>query len=453
MTEPQTNNERPGQKLGLLMCVALGMGNMIGSGVFLLPRDLAPLGWNAVIGWGVSIAGTLCLAVALARLAKNLPGGSATYTYAAAAFGPGTGFVVAWSYWISCWTVVATLAVAAISNLSILVPSLGNGGVWTALIAIGFIWLFTLVNLMGVRRAGGAQMLTLGLKLIPVVGAVLVALWLVGTGDAPTPTMARTQPVSLDNIGTAATLTLFALLGFESSCVVGDRVRDPERTVPRATLIAAAATGLLYLLSCTTVTLLLPLETLETSNAAYATYFGTLVSPFAGQAVALFAAIAALGALNGFVLLQGEIPRDLAHRGLLPAAFARDNRFAVPWGTQIVSSTLASLVVYANYSRGLAELFKFMVLVTTSTAIIFYIFGALAALKLERNGTIKASPTFVALTVLGFLYSCWAFYGAGWEASLWSVCLTAAGLPIYLFMRSRSARVSTPLGREETPVA
>ncbi|MGH6652241.1 MAG: APC family permease [Sphingopyxis sp.] len=435
MTDIATNNERPGQKLGLLMCVALGMGNMIGSGVFLLPRDLAPLGWNAIIGWGVSIAGTLCLAVAFARLAKKLPGGSATYTYAATAFGPAVGFIVAWSYWISCWTVVATLAVAAISNLSILAPSLGDAGIGTALLAIGFIWFFTLVNLMGVRRAGGAQLVTLGLKLIPVVGAVLVALWLYSTGDAPTPTMAGTKPISLDNIGHAATLTLFALLGFESSCVVGDRVRNPERTIPRATLIAAAATGMLYLLSCTTVTLLLPLETLEASNAAYATFFGTLVSPSTGQAVALFAAIAALGALNGFVLLQGEIPRDLAHRGLLPPVFARDNRFAVPWFTQIVSSALASIVVYANYSRGLAELFKFMVLVTTSTAIIFYIVGALAALKLERDGTIKASPAFVVVTVAGFLYSCWAFYGAEWEPGLWSIGLTAAGLPIYLAMR------------------
>ena len=154
----------------------------------------------------------------------------------------------------------------------------------------------------------------------------------------------------------------------------------------------------------------------------------------------MFAAIAALGALNGFVLLQGEIPRDLAHRGLLPPIFARDNRFAVPWFTQIVSSALASFVVYANYARGLAELFKFMVLVTTSTAIIFYIVGALAALKLERSGAIKASPGFVALTILGFLYSCWAFYGAGWEASLWSLGLTAAGLPIYCAMR-RSSQV------------
>lgn len=430
------------------MCIALGMGNMIGSGVFLLPRDLAPLGWNAVVGWLVSIAGTLCLAVVFARLAKRLPEGCAAFTYGAAAFGPGTGFIVAWSYWISCWTVVATLAVAAISNMSILLPWLGEAGAAPAWIAIGFIWFFTLINLFGVRRAGGAQLVTLGLKLIPVIGAVLVGIWALGTGSAPPPTMAGTEPLSLSGVSAAATLTLFALLGFESACVVSDRVKDPETTIPRATVIAAAAVGLLYLLSCTTVTLMVPVDALQESNAAYATFFSRLVSPGAGQVVALFAAIAALGALNGFVLLQGDIPRDLAHRRLLPQAFARDNRFASPWITQIVSSGLASVIVYANYSRGLADLFAFMVKVTTSTAIILYIVGAASALVLERRGTIKISAGFAAATIIGFLYSAWAFYGAGLEASLWSLAMTAAGLPIYLLMRR-----STPSGREEAPVA
>ncbi|HEX2814363.1 MAG TPA: amino acid permease [Sphingopyxis sp.] len=447
MTVSVASTDRPGQKLGLSMCIALGMGNMIGSGVFLLPRDLAPLGWNAIVGWLVSIAGTLCLAVVFARLARRLPEGCAAFTYGAAAFGPGTGFIVAWSYWISCWTVVATLAVAAISNMSILLPWLGEKGAAPAWIAIGCIWFFTLVNLGGVRRAGGAQMLTLALKLIPVVGAVFVGAWALGSGAAPPPTMAGTEPLSLSGVSGAATLTLFALLGFESACVVSDRVKDPERTIPRATVIAAAAVGLLYLLSCTTVTLLVPVAALHESNAAYATFFARLVGPGAGQVVALFAAIAALGALNGFVLLQGDIPRDLAHRRLLPAAFARDNRFASPWITQIVSSGLASAIVYANYSRGLADLFAFMVKVTTSTAIILYIVGSLAALLLERRGAIRVSAGFAAATIAGFVYSCWAFYGAGLEASLWSAAMTAAGLPIYLAMRR-----SAPAGREEAPV-
>lgn len=448
MTDTAASIERPGQKLGLLMCIALGMGNMIGSGVFLLPRDLAPLGWNAVIGWGVTITGTLCLALIFARLSRRLPGGSAAFTYANAAFGPGVGFIVAWSYWISCWTANATLAVAAISNLSVVAPRLGEKGPLAALLAIGFLWFFTLINLTGVRRAGNTQVITLLLKLVPVIGAIGVALWLLGTGEARVEGMAHTAPVSLSAISGAATLTLFALLGFESAAIVGDRVKDPERTIPRATLIAAAATGLLYLLSCTAVTLLLPVDTLQQSNAAYATFFGALVSPTAGDVVAIFAAIAALGALNGFVLLQGEIPRELAHRRLLPSLLGHDNRFGSPLAAQMLSSALASFVVYANYSRGLAGLFTFMVLVTTSTAIILYVVGSLAALKLEHRGELRVSPGFAAVTLVGAAYSCWAFYGAGLEASLWSLAMTAAGLPIYFLMRR-----SAPAWREEAPIA
>lgn len=448
MTGSVTNMERPSQKLGLLMCIALVMGNMIGSGVFLLPAALAPLGWNAVIGWGVTIGGTLCLALVLARLARLLPGGTGPFTYAAEAFGPGVGFIVAWSFWISCWTANAALAVAATSNLSIIFPGLAAEGQTPALLAIGFIWLFTAINLLGVRKAGGAQVLTWALKLLPLLGAVVVAVWVLGSGSVSPPALADAAPVSLGNIGSAATLTLFALLGFESALAVGDRVKDPEKTVPRATMIGAVATGVIYLLSCTAVTMLLPVATVQGSNAPYATFFATLVSPAAGQLVALFAAIAALGALNGFVLLVGEIPRDMAQKGQLPSLMARENRFGAPLWSLLLASSLATLVVYANYSRGLAGLFNFMVLVTTSTAIIFYMAAALAALKFEQQGRIAASPRFAALTLTGFIYSCWAFYGAGIEASLWSLAMTATGLPIYFAMRR-----STPARREETPVA
>ena len=100
------------------MCVALVVGNMIGTGVFQLPQSLAPLGWNSVYGWLATIGGTLCLAIVLVRLAKGRSDSCAPYAYPAAAFGPGTGFVVAWSYWISCWTANATLAIAVVRNLS-----------------------------------------------------------------------------------------------------------------------------------------------------------------------------------------------------------------------------------------------------------------------------------------------------------------------------------------------
>ena len=112
----------PKRKLGIVMCTALVVGSMIGSGVFLLPTSLAPLGWNSVYGWLATIAGSLCVVAVLIQLAKGRAGSCAPFTYPAAAFGPGAGFVVAWSYWISVWVSNAAIAIAAVSNFSIVWP-------------------------------------------------------------------------------------------------------------------------------------------------------------------------------------------------------------------------------------------------------------------------------------------------------------------------------------------
>lgn len=432
----------PKRKLGFAMCVALVVGNMIGSGVFLLPASLAPLGWNSVYGWLITVAGSLCLVAVLMRLARGRADSCGPFTYPAAAFGPGIGFLVAWSYWISCWVANATLAIAAVSNLSIIWPGLAGPGV-PAAAAIGLLWLFTLVNCLGVRTAGEVQVLTTLLKLLPLGGAIFVGGWLFATGSG-TVAAHDSVPISATSVGAAATFTLFAMLGFESAMAAGDRIENAERTVPRATLIGVLIAGFVYLLACSAVTLMLPSASVQNSNAPFATFFSALVDPALGPVVAAFVAIAALGALNGFVLLQAEMPLALARGGLLPAWIARFNRNEIPYRIHIVSSGLATLVVLANYSRGLANLFQFMVLVTTSVSIILYLACALASFKLAREGRIATSLGFTAVAVAAFAYSAWAFYGAGIEASLWSLAMTAAGIPVYLLMRAanRSSRAA-----------
>ena len=445
-------SKTPTRKLGLVMCVALVVGSMIGSGVFLLPTSLAPLGWNSVYGWLATIAGSLCVVAVLMRLARGRAGSCAPFAYPAAAFGPGTGFVVAWSYWISVWVSNATIAIAAVSNFSVVWPGLAAPGV-PAAAAIGVLWLLTLVNCLGVRTAGGVQVATTLLKLVPLAGVVLIALWLLGSGSA-TVAAHDSVPISPAGIGTAATFALFAMLGFECAMAAGDRAENPERTVPRATLIGVLIAGIIYLFACSAVTLMLPVAQLETSNSPFATFFATLVDPALGPVAAVFVTIAALGAINGFVLVQAEMPLALARDGLLPGWIARLNRNEIPYRIHIISTGLASMVVLANYSRGLADLFQFMVLVTTSVSIVFYLACVLASFKLAREGAIGTSAGFTAVAVAAFAYSAWAFYGAGIQASLWSLGMTAAAIPVYLLMRragrSSPAAAATPAASPES---
>ena len=127
---------------------------------------------------------------------------------------------------------------------------------------------------------------------------------------------------------------------------------------------------------------------------------------------------------------------------LFPAWFAHENRHGTPQRAHIFSTALASAVVLANYTRGLADLFEFMLLVTTSVSIIFYLAATLASFRLLRIGRIKASRGFEAIALAGFVYCAWTFYGAGIVPSIWSLAMTAAGLPIYLIMTRSRATVS-----------
>ena len=430
----------PKRKLGLVMCVALVVGNMIGTGIFQLPRDLAPLGWNSVFGWLATIGVTLCLVIVLLRLARGRADGCGPYTYPAAAFGPAAGFVVAWSYWISCWVSFALFAVAVVQNLAFLWPGLGAPGV-AAPVALAILWLFTFINCLGVRKAGKVQVLTAGLKLLPLAGVILVALWLLVRGNA-TAVAFESVPLKAEAINSAATLALFAMLSFESAMCVGDRTENPERNVPRATIIGTLLAGLIYLLCSSAVTLLLPREALAGADSPFGLFFSTFVDPAAGGIVAIFVAIAALGALNGVILVSAEMPLAMAREGLLPAWLVRFNRREIPWRMHLVSSGLATLLVIANYSQSLSKLFTFMVLVTTSVSLIFYLTGTLAALSLRAKGRLDGSAGFILTALVAVAYCLWAFLGAGIRETLWSLGMTAVAIPVYLLMRAlnRSSR-------------
>src|SRR4030095_935241 len=92
-----------GRQLGFWMCLALVVGNMIGSGIFLLPANLAPYGMNAIWVWGTTIAGAMCLATVFAALAKAMPDAGGPYDYVARSLGAPPAFFVMWRYWISTW--------------------------------------------------------------------------------------------------------------------------------------------------------------------------------------------------------------------------------------------------------------------------------------------------------------------------------------------------------------
>jgi APA family basic amino acid/polyamine antiporter len=424
----------PLRQLGFTVALALVVGNMIGSGIFLLPANLAPYGINSIIAWIVTIAGSICLAGVFAMLAKALPEAAGPYDYVRTALGEPPAFFVMWSYWIATWVTNAAIAIAAVSYLSSLAPAaFAHTGV-AALMSIGFVVLFTVIVLSGARSAGHVQVITSMLKVLPLIAAVVIALLVFGGGGQAAPT--ASVPVNLNGIAGAAALTLWAMLGFECATVPAQRVRDPERNIPRATIWGTLLVGLIYFTAFAAIYLLLPADVTAKSSAPFADlatrYWGTA----AGTLVVAFAVISCLGALNGWVLIVGDIPLALAERGVFPRLFAKLNRRGMPVAALILGAVLSCGLIAANFTRGLTELYGFMALLATVATLVLYVVAAVAALRLTQIGMIKGG-VMTAVTIVGAIYGVWTIYGAGYEAIKWGAALLATGVPVYLLMRWR----------------
>lgn len=447
MTDFRTEH-MPRRALGFWMCLALVMGSMIGSGIFLLPVALAPLGWNAVYGWIVTIAGALCMAQVFAKLARHMPRTGGPYAYTRDALGEMPGFIVAWSYWISVWSANAAISIAAVSYMSSFLPGLAATPGLPALCAIALIWLFTIVNALGVALAGRVQVATTALKLIPfaVVVVLVIGVLMASGGGALAPY--RPEAISSVSINTAAAMTLWAMVGFEAATVPAGRVVDPDRTIPRATMIGTALVGLFYLIVCSGIVLLMPAGSIAHSNAPFGDFVARFWAPGPASLIALFATISVLGALNGWVLVQGELPLAMARDGAFPSWFAKLSANGTPVRAQLVSSLLASLLVASNYSKSMGDMFVFMGLLSTAITLIVYLVVMVAAMREYARGRFGKAPLLLLLAILGALYSIWAIQGVGLGSAKWSFLLFATGLPFYFLMR-RSA--PTDEATEEAP--
>lgn len=416
------------RQIGLGIATTLVLGNMIGSGVFLLPASLAPYGGYSLAGWIISAIGALLLAGVFFRLSKRAPRAGGPYAYSREAFGDCAGFLVAWVYWIALVGGNATIAVAFASYMSAFIPALGAHPLYGALTAMAAVWVLIAVNISGIRSAGTLQVVTTTLKILP-----LLALALFGFVHfnphllAPGPHAG--SPLSAINICVAA--TLFAFIGVECATIPAGHVRDPEKTIPRATLLGTAIAATLYIACTAAVMGLLPASELATSQAPFADAGRLLWGGWAGWLIAGAAAISCFGALNGWTLIAGQFPHAVAKDGLFPKFFARESARGTPVPALLVAGVINSLMVLANYSRGMVAMFTFMVLLTTLGNVVCYLVCTIADGVLARRSGRPLRARELLLAVGAFGFCLWAVIGAGKEAVFWNVVLLALGVPLY----------------------
>lgn len=428
--------------LGLGMATALVIGNMIASGVFLLPSSLAPYGGLSIVAWLITAAGAMLLALVFARLSRAYPAKGGPYAYARRGFGDFAGYLTAWGYWVAAWVGNAAIAIAFAGYVGYFVDPVADEPALAALTALAAIWLLTYVNLLGVRSAGWVATVTTVLKLVPLVLVAGVGVFSVRVSDFQP--FNPTGGSAWSGIATAATLTLWAFIGLESATVPADEVRDAERTVPRATVLGTAATALVYLLGTAAVMAVIPPATLQGSTAPFADAAEVLFGSWGGSLVAAGALVSTFGALTGWILLQGQVPQAAARDGLFPEVFGHTNRHGAPVAGLVVSSVLISVLMTTNYQDTLVSVFTRTILIATLATLVPYAISAAAQIRLlvvDPHGFVGAHLfRDGTLALLALAYSLWTIYGAGWSTFLWGVALYAAGVPGYLWILERQRR-------------
>ncbi len=422
--------------LGLWTCTALVMGNMIGSGIFLLPASLAVYGGISLLGWLFTAAGAWMLALVFAGFARSMPRAGGPYAYSRAGFGDFAGFLVAWGYYISLLTGNAAIAVAMVSYASVFWPLLSNSPAVGGVTAMGAIALLTAINVRGVRQAGIVQLVTTLLKITPLIAVTLFGLGQLDIGHFEP--FNRSETSAFGAITATAALTLWAFLGLESATIPADDVADANKTIPRATLLGTLLATVIYVLATVAVMGLVSPTELASSDAPFADAASRMWGPWGGLFVAAGAAVSCFGALNGWVLNTGQIPAAAARDGIFPARFAQMSRFGTPAASLTFSAVLVCLLIGANYTRGLVGLFTFVILLSTTTVLIPYVFASVAQLIVAIRDGIRPPGASLAKLVLvctlAFIYSVWAVAGAGREAVYWGFILLLMGLPVYAWM-------------------
>jgi basic amino acid/polyamine antiporter, APA family len=434
-------------QFGLTAAMALIVGSIIGVGIFNLPTSLAAYGPITLVSMALTTVGALALALLFAALSRRLPADGGPYAYARVAFGNRLGFANAWSYWITAWAGNAAIAVGWVLYVEHFINT-GHNKLYSVLLVLVGLWIPAAINLSGVKNMGSIQVITTVIKFAALAFMATVGLFYIKSANFTPWNVSKES--TLAAIGGGMAIALFSYLGVECAAVAAAKVRNPDRNVPRATVLGTIATAIVYMLSLTAVFGIVPTSKLVNATAPFSDAANTMFGgSWAGNVLAVAVIISGFGALNGWTMICAEMPKAAADDGLFPERFKRISKRGVPAYGIVASTVLASIAMILNYlgSSG-ATVFTTMVLMTGITSAIPYGFSALAQLKwrvIDRRT--MHTPRFardMVVAVLALVFSIlFVVYSRNTGHSFWvywapyflAAGALLLGIPVYLAQR------------------
>ena len=427
------------KQIGFWILLALVLGNIIGSGVFLLPSTLAHIGSLSLISWCFTGFGTICLALTLGKLSGMIPKTGGMYAYNKDGYGDFIGFQSALCYWIYVWTGNAAIAIAGVGYMQFFFPQLANP-VLSSGTAIVIVWVFTFINVGGVKEAGLVQIVTTILKLIPII--IIIALgWMYFDSTNITNYVNMTTDPHQSNLSAvsyAAMLTLWAFVGMESATIpAGEVEASKKHMIARATIIGTLLVTVIYIATSAIIMGMIPMTELQTSTAPFAKAAQIILGPTGATIIAIGAVISCLGAVNGWILLQGQIILAAAEDDLVPCSsyFKVRTKSGSPGRAIIFTSVLVTIFLLFTMSKNLVNQFNLIITIATSFALIVYFYSCCAFFVISVKRGLKIKAFDATVTILAMLYSFWAIFSVGYEFVFYETMFVFITFAVYVFVR------------------
>jgi APA family basic amino acid/polyamine antiporter len=424
---PQSN------KIGFWSVVALITACQVDAGAFLLPANLAPYGMLWIGGWAIACLGAIALSLVFARLGSWFPQTGGPYIFVAEAFGSVAAFFTGWTYWIVSWVSTTVIIIASIGYI---IPLIGIDSKLSVLgMEIALIIIITLFNFRGVKASGNAEVFLSALRIIPLIIVPIAALFFFNKNNIAIAPSVTSIPMP-EMLSHVVMLIIWGFMGMESATVAAGSIDNPKRTIPLAILFSTVCVSCIYLINGLGITGIIPHSKLVLTTAPYTDAVYELLGRNFHISMSLLTSVMCITSLNAWTLTSGQMTLGLAKSKILPAFFARKNKYNAPiWGLSIScigSIFCLCLTTHERLAQQMITIIDFSVI----GFLFVYTICCLAFLKLifQRYPIKKMLLPFVYGSA-ALSFCCWVMYQTDITILLIPFVFAITGIPFYLYHR------------------
>jgi putrescine:ornithine antiporter len=426
------------KKMSVVQLTFMVAVNMMGSGIIMLPANMAGVGAISLLSWVVTAVGSMAIAYGFAQagIFNQKTGGMAAY--AEDAYGKSGYFQVFMLYFLSLAIGNVAIAISAVGYMATFFPGMSATPIATCMSVIVLLWLTTVANFGGPSVTGKIGSVTVWGVILPV-GLLSIIGWFWFSAET---FGAAWNPQGLSigqGMGSSIALTLWAFLGMESAAQNSDAVENPKKNVPLACLFGTLGAAVIYVLSTTVIQGIVPNAELAESTGPFGLVYAKMFGPTVGTIVMALAVLACLGSLLGWQFTIASTGKSAAEGRMMPAMFAKVNAMGAPIKGMIVLGIVQTCLALSTISPTLSEQFSALVNLAVVTNVIPYIVSLSAVFVMMKAAKVADNvyTRNVVILIVALGYSVFAIYASGKDAVMGGTLVLGIVYIVWGFLANR----------------